>query len=42
MKIIQEMIQIDRPSGWNLENVNWISKDIIRIELYNKTKANAR
>ena len=42
MKIIQEMIQIDRPSGWSLDNVNLISKEIKRIELYNRTKANAR
>ena len=28
MKIIQEMNQIERPSGWNLEKINLISKDI--------------
>ena len=38
MKIIQEMIQIERPSGWNLERINLISNNIKRIELYNKNK----
>ena len=37
-EIIQEMIQIERPSGWNLEQINLISKDIKKIELYNKMK----
>ena len=36
MKIIQEMIQIERPRGWNLERINLISKEIEKIELYNK------
>ena len=36
MKIIQEMIQIERPQGWNIEKINLISKDIKQIELYNK------
>ena len=38
MKIIQEMIQIVRPSGWNMDRMNLISNDIKRIELYNKNK----
>ena len=38
MKIIQEMIQIERPSGWNLDQINGLSNDIKRIELYNKLK----
>ena len=38
MKIIQEMIQIERPSGWNIDKINSISKDIKKIELYNKNK----
>ena len=42
MKIIQEMIQIVRPSGWNMDRMNLISNDIKRIELYNKNKNNAR
>ena len=36
MKIIQEMIQIERPRGWNLEKIDSISKEIKRIEWYNK------
>ena len=35
MKIVQEMIQIERPRGWNLEQINLISMDIKKIELYN-------
>ena len=42
MKIIQEMIQIERPGGWNLEMINLISNDIKKIEVYNKIKNNAR
>jgi hypothetical protein len=38
MKIIQEMIQIERPSGWNIERINKISNEIKRIEIYNKLK----
>ena len=42
MKIIQEMIQIERPRGWNIEQINNISKDIKKIEVYNKFKIIAR
>ena len=38
MKIIQEMIQIERPSGWNLDHINVLSNDIRRIELYKRAK----
>ena len=38
MKIIQEMIQIERPRGWNIERINLISNDIKKIELYNNNK----
>ena len=38
MKIIQEMIQIQRPSGWIIEKINLISYEIKRIELCNKNK----
>ena len=38
MKIIQEMIQIERPSGWNLDHINRLSNDIKKIELYNRAK----
>jgi hypothetical protein len=45
MKIIQEMIQIERPRGWNMDRINLISRGIKQIELYNKhnkIKNNAR
>jgi hypothetical protein len=42
MKIIQEMIQIERPSGWNIEKINLISKEIKKIEIYNNIKLNVR
>ena len=35
MKIIQGMIQIERPTGWNIDQINLISNDIKKIELYN-------
>ena len=35
MRIIQEMIQIERPIGWNLTQIESISIDIRKIELYN-------
>ena len=38
MKIMQEMIQIERPRGWNIERINLISNEIKKIELYNKSK----
>ena len=40
MKIIQEMLQIQRPIGWNLEQIYLISKEIARIEKYNEAKKN--
>ena len=36
IKIIQEMIQIERPRGWNLNKLYLISNDISKIEVYNK------
>ena len=41
MKIIQEMIQIEHPIGWNIERINKISNEIKRIEIYNKLKDKA-
>jgi hypothetical protein len=38
IKMIQEMIQIQRPSGWNLENIKLISNEINKIEVYNKVR----
>ena len=34
MKIIKEMIQITRPTGWTLDNVEKIAKELKNIELY--------
>ena len=42
MKIIQAMIQIERPRGWNAERINLISNEIKKMELYNKIKSKAR
>ena len=39
MKIIQGMMQIERPSGWNLDQINLICRDIKKIELYNRLKS---
>ena len=35
MKIIQEMIQVERPVNWSIENVKKIVNEIKNIELYN-------
>ena len=37
MRIIQEMIQIERPRDWNLTQIESISMDIRKIELYNNS-----
>ena len=42
MKIIQEMIQIERPCGWNQERIELISNDLKKIERYNKIMGNPR
>jgi hypothetical protein len=36
MKIIQGMIQIERPRFWTLERINEIANEIRCKELYNK------
>ena len=36
IKIIQELIQINRPRSWNLENINSIDRNIKAMEKYNK------
>jgi hypothetical protein len=38
MKIIQLMIQIERPRGWTIERIKEIANEINNIELYNKIK----
>ena len=35
MKVIQEMIQVERPVNWSIENVKKIVNEIKNIELYN-------
>ena len=35
MKVIQEMIQIERPANWSKENIIKIVKELKNIELYN-------
>ena len=35
MKIVQEIIQIKRPTGWTTENVEKIAQDLKNIEIYN-------
>ena len=37
MKIIQGMIQIERPYGWTIEKIKEIAYDIRNNELYNST-----
>ena len=37
MKIIQGMIQIERPYGWTIEKIKEIAYDIRNIEMYNST-----
>ena len=36
IKIIQEMIQMERPTNWTIENINNIAKNINKLELYNR------
>ncbi len=36
MKIVQGMIQVERPKCWTLDRINDIAKEIKCIELYNE------
>ena len=36
LKIIQEMIQVERPVGWSTEKVKKIVNEIKNIEMYNE------
>jgi hypothetical protein len=38
MRVIQEMIQINRPANWTMENINWISKELKSLEIFNAKK----
>ena len=40
MKIIQEKIQINRPTGWTIENMEKIAKELKNIEIYNSKHNN--
>ena len=35
LRVIQEMIQIERPKNWTKDNINKIAKDIKKIEMFN-------
>jgi hypothetical protein len=37
IKLIQELIQIDRPRNWTSENLKNICVDLMKIEKYNAT-----
>jgi hypothetical protein len=37
IKIIQELIQIERPKHWNDDNIKQISDKLLKIEKYNAT-----
>jgi hypothetical protein len=38
MRVIQEMIQINRPANWTMENINWNLKELKSLELFNAKK----
>jgi hypothetical protein len=35
MKVVQEMIQIDRPVNWSIDNIFKMANELENIELYN-------
>ena len=35
VRIIQAMMQIDRPVGWQMENIKKLARELRNIELYN-------
>ena len=35
MKVVQAMIQVERPINWSVENVEKLIKEISSVELYN-------
>jgi hypothetical protein len=35
MKVVQEMIQIDHPVNWSIDNIFKIANELKNIELYN-------
>ena len=38
MKVIQGMIQIERPTNWTIEHIKKIANEIKNMELYNSKK----
>jgi hypothetical protein len=38
VRMIQGMIQIERPKSWTLDNILTINNEIKRIEIYNQKK----
>jgi len=38
IRVIQELIQIKRPTNWNIENINVIATELKKIETYNTKK----
>ena len=38
IRIIQGMIQMERPKNWTMDNIIKLSNDIYRIEIYNTKK----
>ena len=40
MKVIQEMIQIERPVNWSMENIERIANELKNVESYNSAKKN--
>jgi hypothetical protein len=40
VKVIQAMIQIERPIGWTINNIRKIALDLKNIEIYNSAFKN--
>ena len=41
IKVIQGMIQVERPRNWSIDNIKKITSEIKNIELYNGKKENS-
>jgi hypothetical protein len=42
VKVIQGMIQIERPTNWTIEKIKKIANDIRQTELHNASKQNKK
>jgi hypothetical protein len=40
IRVIQEMIQIERPVNWTIENIQRIANELMCVEIYNAKKIN--